>query len=263
MTFQVLLATVSQTDDSVLSRMGVCSDCIVCNQRADQTAYRQYEREGHTVRWYDFEETGVGLNRNNALFRASGEICLLADDDVRYVDGYEQIILDAFQNHPKADMILFNLFDPNGEKRSREVRPRRVHRYNCGRYGSVRIAFRRQAVIRNAISFHLMFGGGARFTAGEDTMFLRDCIRKGLVVIAVPECILQLTDERPSTWFFGYDRKFFEDFGASYFYHYGRLARIVTLIQLVRKRKAWRSEYSLSEQWRFANDGIDAFRRLR
>jgi glycosyltransferase involved in cell wall biosynthesis len=262
-TLEILLATLRQKDDGVLSRMGISSACTVCNQGAEQMEFRGYERNGHTVRWYDFPEKGVGLNRNNALFRASGEICLLADDDVRYVDGYERVILDAFRAHPKADVILFNLYDPSGAPRSSETRVRRIHRYNCGRYGAVRIAFRRMSVLKNGISFHLLFGGGARFTAGEDTMFLRDCIRKGLIVIAVPDCILHLTDARPSTWFCGYDRKFFEDFGASYYYYYGRLAGLFTLVQLIRKRKIWRSEYSLSETWRFARQGIGTFRRLR
>ena len=263
MTLEILLATLGQKDDGVLSRMGISSACTVCNQGAERMESRCYERNGHSVRWYDFPETGVGLNRNNALFRASGEICLLADDDVRYVDGYERVILDAFRAHPKADVILFQLYDPSGALRSSETRVRRIHRYNCGRYGAVRIAFRRMSVLKNGISFHLLFGGGARYTAGEDTIFLRDCIRKGLVVISVPDPILHLTNDRPSTWFHGYDRKFFEDLGVSYCYYYGRLAGIVTLLQLIRKRKVWTSEASVLERWRIARSGIKQFRLLR
>ena len=97
MNLEVLLATMDQTDDSVLDFMGVNSDIIVCNQNSEKTDYRSYERKGYNVRWYDFQERGVGLNRNNALLRSTADICLLADDDVKYEDGYEKIILEAFE----------------------------------------------------------------------------------------------------------------------------------------------------------------------
>ena len=84
MKLEVLLATMNQTDDSVLDSIGVHSDVLVCNQTDVETDYKSYIKDGYSVRWYDFQERGVGLNRNNALLRATGDICLLADDDVLY-----------------------------------------------------------------------------------------------------------------------------------------------------------------------------------
>ena len=263
MKLEILLATMNQPDDSVLDTMGVNSDIIVCNQNAYTTGYRQYERKGHQVRWYDFCEKGVGLNRNNALHRAEGDICLLSDDDVVYAQGYEQMIIDAFERHPKADLIFFNIESPTGEKRTLDPRVKRIHLHNCGRYGAVRIAFRRMSVIKHAVSFNQLFGGGCMFSAGEDTMFIRDCLRKGLRAVAVPECILRLSDSRPSTWFAGYNQKFFEDFGASFYCHYGILAEPMTLLQLFRQRKKWLGEYSMSEAWRLARAGISRYRNMR
>ena len=242
MKLEILLATMNQPNDSLLDTMGVNSDIIVCNQNRNTTGYRKYERNGHTVRWYDFQEKGVGLNRNNGLHRAEGDICLLADDDVLYYEGYEKMILDAFEHFPKADMILFNIESPTGEKRTLDPKAKRVNLLNCGRYGAVRIAFRRMSVVKRAVSFNQLFGGGCMFTAGEDTMFIRACIHKGLRVIAVPDCILRLSECRPSTWFEGYNRKFFEDFGASFYCHYGRFAELMTLVQLIRQRKKWLEE---------------------
>ena len=190
MKLEILLATMNQPDDSLLDTMGVASDVIVCNQNTESTGFRRYERKGRTVRWYDFQEKGVGLNRNNALHRAQGDICLLADDDVVYYEGYEAMILSAFERFPKADLIFFNIESPTGEKRTLDPRPKRVSLLNCGRYGAVRIAFRRMSVIKHAVSFNQLFGGGCMFTAGEDTMFIRACLKKGLRAVAVPDCIL-------------------------------------------------------------------------
>ena len=263
MKLEILLATMNQPDDSLLDTMGVASDVIVCNQNTESTGFRRYERKGRTVRWYDFQEKGVGLNRNNALHRAQGDICLLADDDVVYYEGYEAMILSAFERFPKADLIFFNIESPTGEKRTLDPRPKRVSLLNCGRYGAVRIAFRRMSVIKHAVSFNQLFGGGCMFTAGEDTMFIRACLKKGLRAVAVPDCILRLSDLRPSTWFEGYNQKFFEDFGASFYCHYGILAAPMTLVQLFRQRRKWLKEYSIPEAWRLARKGIARYKSLR
>ena len=39
------------------------------------------------------------------------------------------------------------------------------------------------------ITFSLLFGGGAKYSNGEDSLFLKDCLKYGLVVYAVPVCV--------------------------------------------------------------------------
>lgn len=263
MKLEVLLATMNQIDDSVLDAVRLHSDVIVCNQTDNKTGYRQYIKEGYNVRWYDFQERGVGLNRNNALLRATGDICLLADDDIIFEQNYEKTVLDAFVQNPKADIILFNIYDEHGQKRSDSSKIIRVRKHNCGRYGAVRIAFRRMSVIKNAISFNQLFGGGCIFTAGEDNIFLRDCIDKGLHVIAVPDCILSLTNYRSSTWYNGHNQKFYEDFGSGYYCHFGNMATFVTLFQLIRRRKVMLNDYPLLLAWKHARNGVKKYRQLR
>lgn len=263
MKLEALVATMDQPDDSFLDAMGLRSDVIVCNQNNDNTGCRAYTKAGKAVRWYDFQERGVGLNRNNALLRATGDICLVADDDVEYVEGYEKIVLDAFEKNPKADVILFNICSADGRKRSNAKKNIRVRLHNCGRYGAVRIAFRRMSVIKNAITFNQLFGGGCMFTAGEDTIFIRTCIKKGLRVIAVPDCILRLTEQRPSTWYTGHNQKYYEDMGSGYYCNLGNLAYAATFVQLLRRREKFLGDHTFREAWRYARNGIKKFKNLR
>ena len=263
MKLEVLLATIDQTDDSVLDEMKVTTDIIVCNQNKDKSGYRVYTKNGYQVRWYDFQERGVGLNRNNALLRATADICLLSDDDVLFEDNYAQTVLDAFEKTPKADVIIFNTYLDNGEKRSRNTKPLRIRRHNCGRYGAYRIAFRRMSVIKNAITFNQLFGGGCMFTAGEDVLFTKECVAKGLRVIAVPECILRRVDRRPSTWYCGHNQKFYEDYGSGYYANFGRLAGIATFLQLIRRRKKMLGDYSFWQAWKYARVGIKKYKNMR
>lgn len=262
MKLEILLATMNQKDDSILSNMRVKSDIIVCNQNSSSFEFKSYKKENFDVKWYNFSEKGVGLNRNNALMRSSGEICLIADDDVIYEDDYEEIILDEFKKNPKADVILFNIHSSPEDHRYECKKKHKVHLYNCGKFGAVRIAFKRNSVIKNAISFNLLFGGGAIFSAGEDNMFIRDCIRKGLKVIAVEPYILKLDYSRASTWFKGYNEKYFEDMGSSYVYHYGRLAFLVAFIQLLRKRNKLLSEFSFISALSCIKRGIKKYKEL-
>ncbi|MEG1717022.1 MAG: hypothetical protein RR275_09465 [Lachnospiraceae bacterium] len=41
--------------------------------------------------------------------RAQADICLFADDDMKYDDGYVQSVEEAFLDMPTADVIIFNL----------------------------------------------------------------------------------------------------------------------------------------------------------
>lgn len=263
MRLEVLLATIDQTDDSVLDALGLRSDVIVCNQTNVKTDYRTYTKNGYNVRWYDFQERGVGLNRNNALLRSTADICLVADDDVIYVEGYEKIILDAFEKNPKADVIMFNVYSKDGKKRSDANKNIRVRRHNCGRYGAYRIAFRRMSVIKNAITFNQLFGGGCMFTAGEDVIFTKTCLEKGLHIIAVPDCILHQTDQRPSTWYTGHNQKFYEDFGSGYYCNFGCFAGIATFLQLIRRRKKMLGDYPFWQAWKDSLVGIKKYKNLR
>lgn len=205
---QVLVATMMQADRSLLERLNIQSDAIVCNQ-CDEVGCERFTIGGNEITWYNFAERGVGLNRNNALLRATADICVIADDDMRFDEGYREVVLDTFNRNPKADVVIFNVKE---QVIRRKVTSREHFTRKCG-YGAARLAFRREAIHRNGISFNVCFGGGAKFSSGEDVLFLSECNRKGLKVLAVPRSIAELTENRPSTWFQGYNDKFFFDQG--------------------------------------------------
>lgn len=257
--FEVLLATINQTDDSVLESMNVRSDVIVCNQGAPSFSKREYVRNGHSVVWFDFSEKGVGLNRNNALLRSKADICLLADDDVIFFDNYSEIVLEAFQRNPKADVILFNIVS-DGKNRFITKKTKRINKLTCGRFGAVRIAFRRRRVIKNRICFSVLYGGGAEFSAGEDTEFLLDCLKNGLRVIAVPQAILKLDPNSESTWFRGFNEKFFYDTGFTYSSHYGMFARLFAFLFILKNRKKVLNSLSFGQALHHIRRGIKTYK---
>ena len=204
----------NQRDHSLLDKMHIKSDAIIGNQ-CDFNLVENFDYKGYNVKFLNFAEKGVGLNRNNALMRATGDICLFADDDMIYVDNYVEIVRAAFQRRPDADVIAFNL------KESRITRhvvnkSYKVGCFNYLRFGTARIAVRLKSVREKGIYFNQCFGGGTEHCHGEDSIFLTDCLKKGLKMYAEPDYIAELTEERDSTWNKGYTDKYFRDQGALY-----------------------------------------------
>lgn len=211
---QVLVATMNQNDYSLLDKMNIQSDAIVGNQ-CTYNSIEKFNYKTNNVVYLNFNEKGVGLNRNNALMRATGDICLFADDDMVYVDDYVNKIKMAFENHPNADVIVFNLIEEHA-KRYKIEKVHRVRWYNYLRYGTARIAIKLDKIRDNAIYFNQCYGGGTKHSHGEDNLFLTDCLRKKLKIYAVPLDLAKLTEERESTWNKGYNKKYFIDQGALY-----------------------------------------------
>ena len=214
MNIQVLVAAMHQKDHNLLQKMNIQTDVIVGNQ-SHCNKVEKFNFNGVNATYLTFNERGVGLNRNNALMRANADICLVADDDMVYVDNYPKIIENAFKACPKADIIVFNLLEPHStNKRYVIEKKHRVTRFNYLRYGAARIAFRLSAIREKGIYFNQCFGGGTEHCAGEDNLFLNACINKGLRIYAYPAYIAELTEERQSTWDTGDTKKYLKDKGA-------------------------------------------------
>lgn len=251
MKVQVLIATMDQKDDHLLKEMNIQTDAIIGNQ-CDKNEIMQQEFQGHTVTWLSFKERGVGLNRNNALMRATADICILADDDVRLEDNYEEMVKDAFERCPEADVLVLNTID---DHRFQNKKINRINRFNYQRYGAARMVFRRQSVSMAGIYFNQNFGGGTQYGSGEDTLFLKACLDKQLKVYGVPVAIAKISNDRPSTWFNGYNESFFKSKGVLFSCLNPRLYRVMMLVHCLKNRRKY-SEYGILKAYRTMMSGV-------
>ncbi|MEH6944421.1 glycosyltransferase family A protein [Bacillus sp. JJ722] len=246
MKVQVLLSTMFQTDYSLLKKVNIQSDAIVVNQ-CDYNKFEEFNYDGYTIQYFSFNERGVGLSRNTALMRADGDICIFADDDLTYVNNYKEIILGEFKKNPQADIIVFNVPSTNNHRPTCIIRRNsRVKWYNSLRYGAVNIAIRTEKIKRANIYFSLLFGGGAKYSAGEDSLFIMDSLRKGLKIYASSQTIGYVKQEY-SSWFEGYTEKYFFDKGVFFACLSKRWAKLLCLYFVVRHRKMLKKEKKISE----------------
>ena len=227
-----------QKDLSIAQRMNIRCGAVIANQ-ADREEILNETNEYGEIKMVTTSTRGVGLNRNVALLAATADILLFSDDDVVYHDDMPQEVLKAFAQLPSADVIVFGMDMLQGGKivERRHSDTRRLHVWDSMRFGTYRIAVRRQAVIDHNLTFHQRFGGGCPFSAGEDSLFLKACFDHKLKVYS-HSYTLGTCCKDTSSWFVGYNAKYFYDKGVllrKLFPHSAYLAALYFGVRFKRK----------------------------
>ena len=229
MKIEVLLSIMNLNKKN-LDKMNIKSKCTVINQCGKED-YSEYEN----FNIYSYDEIGLSNSRNRGLEKVSEDIILLCDDDVVYNKDYESLIIDEFKKYPKADIIIFNITSPNRKIR-RINKNMRLHKYNRRGYSSQRIAFRRESIINNKLVFNQLFGSGALYSSGEDTLFITDALNNHLKVYLSCKYIGTVNHSK-SSWFNGYNEKYFFDKGALYTAINERFRKLLFLQYLIRHKE--------------------------
>lgn len=140
------------------------------------------------------EGKGLCRNRNNGLRLASGDIVMLADDDVCYRSEYIDQVIKTFKSDENLDVACFKIATPEGDPEYKEYAGHSYllndesHHY----ISTVEIVFRLDAVKKRGIIFDERFGLGSKLNSfGEEAVFIHDCIKAGLKVRYIPEYIVE------------------------------------------------------------------------
>ena len=244
MKLEVLLS-VMNLNKKDLDKMNITSKCTVINQ-CDKESFEKYKN----FYIYSYNERGLSNSRNRGLEHISEDIIILCDDDVVYDKSYEKIILEEFKNNEKADVIIFNIENPYRKKRINKKK-KRLHIYNSLNYGSVNIAFKRKKI--GNIRFNTYFGTGSKYTSGEDTLFLVSLLKNKLKIYSSELFIGKITDGN-SSWFKGYNEKYFFDKGALFTAISYRFRHILMLQYLFRHKNVL-TNYKLKEAYKIMKKG--------
>lgn len=143
------------------------------------------------IKYFYMFEKGLSKNRNNALKHATGDICFICDDDLRFVKNFEKKILNLYENNLNADVISFRTILPNGDLRKNYSSIKFKHNYySILKITSHEISFKRKSLIKSDILFNETFGlGSLKYPAGEENLFMFDCLKNKLNVIYEPVSI--------------------------------------------------------------------------
>lgn len=123
-------------------------------------------------------QKGLSNNRNHAIEKASGDICLIADDDLIYTHDQLKAIIHTFENNPNIDFALFKY--SGGDLKSYPSYEFDLKKEPKGYYiTSFEIAFRRTSV-DSSLRFDSRLGVGTSMPAGEEAIFIYQALKKGL-----------------------------------------------------------------------------------
>ena len=244
MKLEVLLS-VMNLNIKDLDKMNITSLCTVINQCNDK-CYKKYKN----FKIYNYKEKGLSNSRNRGLEHIENDIVILCDDDVIYNKDYEKIILEEFKNNKEADIIIFNFESPN-RKIKQNKKNKRLHFYNSLRYSSFRIAFRKDSI--KDMRFNPMFGSGAKYSSGEDALFLVDALHRKLKIYSSTKYI-GVVGQETSKWFDGYTKKYFFDKGALYTAINKKYRHLLILQYLLRHRETTRT-IKFKEAYKYMKEG--------
>jgi len=206
-------------------------------------------------------EKGLSRSRNLAIKNAIGTICLIADDDVVYFNGFDKTVINAFTTHKFVDLLTFKTKTTEGKPYSNYPSIagdlKKFHR----KVLSIEIGFRRKSIIFNNIIYNEHFGLGSVFEDGENVFFLKDIFKKELKTKFIPEFIVvhkpySSSDDVTS------DRYFFAR-SAMYYKSYGILAYFYILkliLSLMRKGQITISQ--AKQKFKVALNGVHKYKQL-
>lgn len=254
MRLEMLISAVNTNPAELLNKMKPECGAVLVNQ-CDRDAEEQLIVNSNEVHVIYRNERGVGRSRNLALAKATADILLFCDDDIEYVEGYASGIIEEFATHPEADMIIFNLEVCKERQTYWNEGFHKVHWYNRGRYGACSVAVKRDKLKDSGVVFSELFGGGAKYSNGEDSLFLKECADAGIKIYA-SDVLIGREVPGESTWFKGYNEKFFFDRGVLFAFLYGSFAWVWALRFVLTKKSMFQGEIKQKQAFRLMRNGI-------
>ncbi len=262
MELEVLISSMYQKDLSLISKMNIRSNALLINQYDGEfKEERIIDNSNNAFRMLSMKDRGLSKSRNAAIKNSEADICVIADDDLIYKDDYVKTILDAYQKHPDADVIAFDVPSINKDRPTSVLRKTKVGLLQSMKLASFQLTFKRRSILKNDILFNDLFGAGSIFTCGEENIWLSRCLKSGLKIRYISEEIA-LVNHKESTWFNGFDEAYLKTKGAM-FYEISSILWLALILQYaVRKYKLYRSGLSILKAIRLMFIGRSEYKSM-
>lgn len=259
MIISVLISCMHQENADIIKRSNIQTDVVIVNQ-CDVDKVEEFDflnKKGQTCHatYICTTERGLSRSRNKAIKNAGGaDICLLCDDDEYLVDGYDNIIAEAYTKADNNTAVISFAYE-----RTDKVMPKHEHFLNIKdicKTSSVEITFRRSLIVDNDIEFDVLMGSGSGNGAGEENKFLMDIRRAGYKLKYDPHYIGKLLSY-DSQWFKGWTKKYFRDNGWTSRRIFGNvLGYMFAIYRTIHHYKKYRNELSYFDAFVNTNKGF-------
>lgn len=216
-------------------------------------------------RIYTYKEKGASKSRNRLLEIANGDICIFADDDTKYVENYQEIIINEYRKNPKADIIIFYAESKNqNREKNKKIGNKKINSLDVMKVRTYEITIKKEAlkkIKKLDIKFDYNFGPGAVFSKGEETVFTSDMLKSGIKIYSVNTKICTANNET-STWFTGFNEKFLYDQGAIFYRICPKWHKALILQYIVRKYNLYKKNLNIIQAYKQMKNGAQKCRAI-
>jgi glycosyltransferase involved in cell wall biosynthesis len=193
LTLEIIISTMNRNDLSFLDKMfpnldtSLYSILIINQTRLEEDLMSEDSR----IRVVNSREFGLSKSRNLGFENAKGDLLLIADDDIEYLPGFENTILEAHKKYDEASLISFQSLNEKGDL----VKPysnKEGYISSTKNYlTSFEMSFKAKHIQEHQLKFNVNFGLGARFICAEEQVIRHDILAKHLKVafVAQPICV--------------------------------------------------------------------------
>jgi glycosyltransferase involved in cell wall biosynthesis len=239
----ILVATCDKSIDEIkdIVERGNYADHVIVGDQNGTTGHVSFvSSKGINVDVYYFNDKGVSKNRNRLFDLSSARFVTFCDDDMSFTNGYERKICQAFLRYKKADVIRFNCLSNNPKRPIRQVKKEgRVGFSELKTFGVWCEIFRSDFLRENNIRFDEKVGPGSLIISGEDVIFNHLVSRSSRFIYQAKSCIA-LVNQTNSTWFKGYDERYFMATGYVYSSIFGINARLFFALHRLKHKSEYR-----------------------
>ena len=243
-----------------LDNMNIQNNSLFINQVTQKDVKLFNINIGNSNKLLSFLEKGLSKSRNRAISNSTGDILVLADDDLCYEDNYAKTIEKAYEKYKDADIIAFVVKNNDVSRMKKEMKEGRVGFLKSLKLQSVQLTMKKKSLDDKKVLFDERFGAGSNFFMGEENIFLFDCLRKKMKIYYIPQKIATIIDN-DSEWFKGFDSKYFISRGAGYYRMTKLFYHLFILRFAIQKKKLYQGRISIMDAVKFMYQGANELKR--
>lgn len=189
---ELLIATMNRSSLHFLADLFPFSDyrnfnILIVNQTTEANLLHS---DIENIKVVNSFEKGLSKSRNLAILKATGDVCLFVDDDVKFKSNFDYLILEAHLQDMQAAIITFKMENFDGELFKAYPKVLKHDLNSIQSVNSVVISFKREKILSSNLFFDINFGLGSIFETADEYIFMRDALKLNLKPRFKPELIL-------------------------------------------------------------------------
>lgn len=254
----ICMTTLNKTEDEIKELVvnnNLQGNVIVGCQGSDE------ERESKSVfgniklTVYFQTSLGTSKNRNYLLDKVKTKYCIFLDDDILFLDNDFELLKKEAAKYENFDLLFFNL-SYKDKRKVKHFKERRFRWLDARSFGINSVLFNVNFLKQNEILFNEKIGPGCEISSGEDGQFAMEVAKKSEDCYFATDTIIEISYDNGSSWFNGYDKKYFKNVGYTYSMCYGPFADLFGIYTIIKHRKSFLVDYSFKEVFNFIKIGI-------